>query len=714
MNKQLRILILEDDNADAELMEHELKKANFTFTSNRVETREAFLENLENFAPDLILADYTLPSFDGCSALRIAKEKCPDVPFIFVSGTIGEDFAIESLKSGATDYILKDRLSRLAPAVHRSLREVEEKIEYRKAEKEKERLLKAIDNSNDGIIIADEKDRYIYMNEAYAKIYGYAEEELIGETWRKLVPPESIAATELELDRTIHNKNVGRLSGEFPGIKKDGTNIPIEVRGTALWDENGNYDGHICIVRDITARKQAEEKLLLFRKLIDQSNDAIFVNDPETGRILDANDKACTNLGYNREEILDMRVMDFEINIPDQFSWKEHVEEVRNRGHLILEGSHRRKDGTIFPIEVNVSFIVLGENNYMVAEVRDITERKQTEEALQISEKKYSTLVEKGNDGIVIIQDGLLKFINSKMAEIAGYTITEAVGKPFSNFIFSDCRGLVIDNYKMRMSGEKVQNKYEIKIISKDGRNIPVEVNASLIDYEGKPAEMAIIRDINERKQAEEQIIHSLREKEVLLREIHHRVKNNMQIVSSLLGLQAESIKEKKYLEMFKDSRNRIMSMYMIHEKLYRSRDLEKIEFNEYITDLASGLLQSHGVEAGTVKLNLNVGDTSLGIDFAIPCGLIINELITNSLKYAFPDGRIGEISVSLHPFNKNMFELVVSDNGVGFPSDVDFRKTESLGLRLVTILAENQLHGQIDLERAGGTRFRIKFKGGK
>ena len=128
MNKQLRILILEDDNADAELMEHELKKANFTFTSNSVETREAFLENLENFAPDLILADYTLPSFDGCSALRIAKEKCPDVPFIFVSGTIGEDFAIESLKSGATDYILKDRLSRLAPAVHRSLREVEEKI----------------------------------------------------------------------------------------------------------------------------------------------------------------------------------------------------------------------------------------------------------------------------------------------------------------------------------------------------------------------------------------------------------------------------------------------------------------------------------------------------------------------------------------------------------------------------------------------------------
>jgi len=140
----------------------------------------------------------------------------------------------------------------------------------------------------------------------------------------------------------------------------------------------------------------------------------------------------------------------------------------------------------------------------------------------------------------------------------------------------------------------------------------------------------------------------------------------------------------------------------------------KKIEFNEYIRDLANGLLQSHGVKPGTIELNINVKDTSIGIDFAIPCGLIINELITNSLKYAFPDGRKGKISVSLHPLDGSMFELVVSDNGAGIPPDVDFRKTESLGLRLVTILAENQLQGQVDLNRNGGTEFTIKFKGVK
>lgn len=842
MNKQLRILILEDDTADAELIEHELQKADITFSSMRVGTKEAFQKELCDFTPDLILADYTLPAFDGFSALKLVKEKCPDVPFIFVSGTIGEEFAIETLKGGATDYVLKERLSRLVPAVHRALRDIEERIEHRKAEKalkdselrfrslvqsandaiilmdgrgnivswntgaqaifgytekevlgtsiihimpernrdnhqkkqeivslvgkpdiigktvesyglrkdgsefpleistatwnteegifysaiirniterklaekEKDRLLKAIDNSNDGIIIADEKDQYIYLNEAYARIYGYAEEGLIGETWRKIVPPELIDATELEMNRTIHNKNVGRLSGEFPGVRKDGTIIPLEVRGTGLWD--GSYQGHICIVRDITERKQAEEKLRLFRSLIDQSNEAIFVSDPETGRILDANDKACVNLGYKREELFNMRVMDFEVNLPDQFSWKEHVEEVQSRRHLIFEGWHRRKDGTIFPVEVNVSFIVLEKISYMLAVVRDITERKQADEALRVSKDFSAKLIDSLGDGLSVMnKEGVRIMANKALCDMTGFSEDELINiKPPFPFWPPEHMKEIQETFKTVMQG--TMGETELVFMRKNGERFPVLVSPSYMrDEHGEITNFInSIKDITERKRAEEKIEASLKEKEILLREIHHRVKNNMQIVSSLLGLQAESIKEEKYLEMFRDSRNRIMSMYIIHEKLYRSRDLEKIEFNEYIRDLANGLLQSHGVEAGKVELNISVGDTSLGIDFAIPCGLIINELITNSLKYAFPDGRKGRISISLHPFNKNMFKLVVSDNGVGIPSDVDFRKTESLGLRLVTILAENQLHGQIDLNRTGGTEFTIKFKGVK
>ncbi len=217
------------------------------------------------------------------------------------------------------------------------------------------------------------------------------------------------------------------------------------------------------------------------------------------------------------------------------------------------------------------------------------------------------------------------------------------------------------------------------------------------------------IEQEKQRERAEKALYESLAEKEVLLREIYHRVKNNMQIISSLLKLQSGYVKEEKYREMFKESQNRIMSMSLVHEILYRSKDLAQIDFNNYIRELTKGLLQSYGT--GSIKLRINVENISLGIDYAIPCGLIINELVTNSLKHAFPQGREGEIKISLISTGENIIELTVSDNGVGFPKDLDFRKANTLGLRLVTILAENQLHGETILDLSSGTEFKIKFK---
>ncbi len=215
-----------------------------------------------------------------------------------------------------------------------------------------------------------------------------------------------------------------------------------------------------------------------------------------------------------------------------------------------------------------------------------------------------------------------------------------------------------------------------------------------------------------ERKLAEDQIKASLKEKEVLLQEVHHRVKNNLQVISSLLNLQSEQIQEEKSRAMLKDSQNRILSMSLIHEKLYQSKDFAKIDFNEYVRELVDDLFQSYGDDAGKIALNINVGTVSLGIDSAIPCGLIINELVTNSLKYAFPGGRKGELNISLRPTNGNMIELIVGDNGVGIPEDVDFKKTASLGLHIVTMLVEGQLYGEISLDRSKGTEFKIKFRG--
>jgi len=216
--------------------------------------------------------------------------------------------------------------------------------------------------------------------------------------------------------------------------------------------------------------------------------------------------------------------------------------------------------------------------------------------------------------------------------------------------------------------------------------------------------------EITKRKKAQDKIKASLREKEVLLQEIHHRVKNNMQIISSLLRLQSRKIKGKRALEAFESSCNRVKSMVLIHERLYQSKDFARIDFAEYVHGLTNHLFTLFQMKPGAVKMDINIKDISLDLNTAIPCGLIVNELVSNSLKHAFPDGGTGRIKIVIKSLNKNEIELTVSDNGVGIPDEVDFRETKSLGLHLVSILAEDQLQGKIKLDKTKGTRFEIRF----
>jgi PAS domain S-box-containing protein len=217
-------------------------------------------------------------------------------------------------------------------------------------------------------------------------------------------------------------------------------------------------------------------------------------------------------------------------------------------------------------------------------------------------------------------------------------------------------------------------------------------------------------REIAERVHAEAKIKASLKEKEILLQEIHHRVKNNLQVISSLLNLQSQGIQDKKTLEVFQESQNRIRSMALIHEKLYRSSDLARVDFAEYIRNLASFLIRSYRSRA--VRLDLQAADIYLSIDNAVPCGLIVNELISNALKHAFVDGREGEICVLMQQLADQRVKLVVRDNGVGLPKDVDYMNTGSLGLQLVTMLVQ-QLDGTIEIRNNVGAEFVIMFAGG-
>ena len=212
-----------------------------------------------------------------------------------------------------------------------------------------------------------------------------------------------------------------------------------------------------------------------------------------------------------------------------------------------------------------------------------------------------------------------------------------------------------------------------------------------------------------ELRRAEAQIKSSLHEKETLLKETNHRVKNNLQVVASLLDLQARRIEDSKVIEIFQDSRNRVTSMSLIHERLYRSRDLASINIKEYIQNLALEVFASYRVQTDTVELKVHVDDVPMDADTAINCGLIINELVSNSLKYAFLDGQKGEISIDLHQEEDGQAVLVVRDDGVGLPPTVDYHHSQSLGLQLVTTLVK-QLQGRMEMGREKGTTVRITF----
>jgi two-component sensor histidine kinase/HAMP domain-containing protein/putative methionine-R-sulfoxide reductase with GAF domain len=217
-------------------------------------------------------------------------------------------------------------------------------------------------------------------------------------------------------------------------------------------------------------------------------------------------------------------------------------------------------------------------------------------------------------------------------------------------------------------------------------------------------------KEITERKQAEDKIKRSLKEKQILLQEIYHRTKNNMGVICSLLKLQSADVGDKKLEQIFNETENRIRAMSLVHEKLYQSKDLSNINLNDYIQDLANGLLRNYDVNSQNISLSFDTDDVSISIDSSVPLGLVINELLSNSLKHAFPNNRKGKISIALHSMPDDSIELTIGDNGIGLPTDYDFRNSKNLGMQLITGLAENQLKAMIERIEGEGTKFKIVF----
>ena len=340
----------------------------------------------------------------------------------------------------------------------------------------------------------------------------------------------------------------------------------------------------------------------------------------------------------------------------------------------------------------------------------EITERRRIEEALRKSVEDFKSLASTADSMYLVDGKCRYQFVNDRQLSRLGLSFDEVVGKFYSDFHTEENAKVFRGNVERAMAtGDFLQVEYRSQ---RDHRYF-LRSFTPVRDSKGSPCSVTVVsKDITELKKAEERTQTLLREKETLLREIHHRVKNNMQIISSLLNLQASRLQDPETLAVLQQCRQRIRTIALVHERLYKSDSLERIDFSEYIRSLTSSLFLSFHADPGRIGIHLRLEPISLNVASAIPCGLIITELISNALKHAFPGDRQGTITVEFRRVEGggNRFELVVRDDGVGFPAGTDIGKTGTLGLEIVRLLTE-QLNGTIAMEGRPGTDFRIRFE---
>ncbi|MBD3304801.1 transporter substrate-binding domain-containing protein [candidate division KSB3 bacterium] len=468
----------------------------------------------------------------------------------------------------------------------------------------------------------------------------------------------------------------------------------------------------ISALRTQAERRRVEAQLRFQAQLLKSVRESVIATDLE-GHIIYWGKGAEVLYGYTAEEVMGKLVT--LIVVPqDEEEEKARIQQVQEQGAWSGQYLQRRKDGTTFWSDTSI-FLALdehGEPSGMIGIDRDITERKRIQEALRDSEHKYRTLFQSMNESVVlheVVYDNAGNAVDYRIVEanpafeqITGVAGTQAVGN-LATQVYGTPDAPYLETYA-RVAATKEPTLFETYFP-------PMEKHFLISVFSIEPGMfVTVAQDITTLKQAEEQIKASLEEKTLLLREIQHRTRNNMNVILALLNLQAMSSDDEYLFRLFNKIENRIKTMAQAHEKLYES-DLTTVNLEEYAIDLAYTALADFQITPDRVALQLDMSPVLISIDNAVPCGLLLNELLTNALTHAFPDHQRGTVSISLHKTEDDQIDLWVKDNGIGLPDDFDYRQASSLGFRLITQIAQYQLRGTLDIQRNQGTAVHVRFK---
>ena len=465
---------------------------------------------------------------------------------------------------------------------------------------------------------------------------------------------------------------------------------------------------------EIFERKKAEQNLIRIQKytnsIINSSLDMIVATDNEN-RISEFNPAAEVTFGYSKNEVLGK---DIKMLFSDEAEMAEVLNTIKAEGSFASEIVNKKKNNSLF-ITYLSSSILKDDDGKVVGSMgvsRDITALKKAEEELKLSEERHRAIYDQAYIGIArIAKIGRFLLVNERLCEMLGYTAEEMYRQTFYDLTLPIEVEDSLKDWDALLSGEVDNFSNEQTYLHKNGDQVSTNVTVSLVrDTKGNPNYyVAVFEEITERKAQESALKESLAEKEILLKEVHHRVKNNMQVITSILNLQSAYITDDAALQMLKESQDRIKSMSLVHESLYQSKILSQVNFSEYVTNICKNLYHSYLRPQGGIHLEFDLDDVHLNLDTSIPCGLILNELMSNAMKYAFLGKSIGLITVGLKAI-KGRLVLSVSDDGVGLPDGFVIEESDSLGLQLVSTLVL-QIGGSLTIQKSGPTIFTIDFK---
>lgn len=560
----------------------------------------------------------------------------------------------------------------------------------------------------DAMAIIDADHRIVRANRSFAAIAGTPGDLLAGRHCYEIIHGTDRPKPGCPHICTMTECREARAEFPEPALGRH-----VEVSTSPLLGSDGDCVGSVHIIKDITERKLIESALQesesRLRSLYNNMAEGVALHHliidhsghPVNYRIVDSNLQFERILGINRESILGKTATEA-YGVQEAPYLSEYAA-------VTLSGKPSRLETYFPPLDryFEISVAPWGQQGFATI-FTDVTERRRAWEAIS----RLATIVEFSADAL-IGRDlaGRITSWNKAAERIFGYTAEEMVGQTSELLIpggDNNSIGSVLEH--IRRSGQSAS--FETLRNRKDGTAIDVAVTISPVK---NPAGdiigfSSIARDITESKKAAETVKHALAEKELLLKEIHHRVKNNMQVISSLLKMQSRFVSDGPTRQMLRESEDRIKSMSLVYNKLYESADLAHINIREYVQELVHNLDHAYSMSSGVIRISTGIVEAAFDLDTAVPIGLIINELVTNALKYAFPDGRRGEIMVSLKLENDE-YVLSVKDNGIGLPEGFDARSGRSLGLRLVTALAEHQLGGTMTVVKDGGTEFSFVFE---